>query len=298
MDGTYSLRHGPCAGEAGISRLAGEGTTVGWLVILGFLGHKEVVVKEILLIYSAISALGRPLLKSDSRPGLSRGRCVQQDWRTSLPVEKALVFQEHERHLELLYNMFSVSLNEAIALKLAGLLPKALRTVGMSSELCGRMTRPLAGTLRALQGHAKHYGTVPNAAPLDPNNYHRLKGQRSARMSGLLDRVLFSHRLQFLHKVNTLEEMVEDLDRDFRCVATDLAGGLCTDPERGWHEVDAGHYDLNTCLRETIVLLKSFLVVLPAGQLGDFEKTVHDQSQITDGDPTRRHGRMGAFAGQ
>jgi hypothetical protein len=215
-----------------------------------------------------------------------------------LPEEKALLFQEHERHLESLYNMFSVSLNEAIELKLAGFLPEALSTVGMSSELCGRMSRLLAGTLRALEEHAKHYGTVPNAAPLNPDNYHGLKGQRSARMSGLLDRVLFSQRLQFLHKVNTLEEMVEDLDRDFRTVATDLAGGMGPNSEHGWHEVDAGHYDLNTCLRETIVLLKSFLVVLPAGQLGDFEKTVYDQSQCSDGDPLRRHGRMGAFAGQ
>lgn len=237
-------------------------------------------------------------MRPHSRPSLSRDRGVRQDWRTSLPEEKAQVFQEHERRLESLYNMFSVSLNEAIELKLAGLLAKAWNAITMSSELCGRMTRPLAGTLRALHEHAKHYGTVPNAAPLDPDNYHGLRGQRSARMSGLLDRVLFSQRLQFLHKVNTLEEMVEDLERDFRSVANDLAGGLCPDPERGWHEVDAGHYDLNTCLRETIVLFKSFLVVLPAGQLSDFEKAVHDQSHFSDGDLTRRHGRMGAFAGQ
>lgn len=237
-------------------------------------------------------------MKAHRRPPASRGRCVQQDWRTCLPEEKALVFQEHERHLESLYNMFSVSLNEAIEFKLAGLLAKAWSTISMSSELCGRMTRPLAGTLRALHEHAKHYGTVPNAAPLNPDNYHGLRGQRFARMSGLLDRVLFSQRLQFLHKVNTLEEMVEDLDREFRSVADDLAGGLYPDPERGWHEVDRGHYDLNTCLRETIVLFKSFLVVLPTGQLDDFEKTVHNQSQSSVGDLARGHRRMGAFAGQ
>ena len=237
-------------------------------------------------------------MKARSRPPLSRGRCVQQDWRTSLPEEKALVFQEHERHLESLYNMFSVSLNEAIELKLAGLLAKAWSTIGMTSELCGRMTRPLAGTLRALHEHAKHYGTVPHAAPLDPDNYQGLRGQRSARVSGLLDRVLLSQRLQFLHKVNTLEEMVEDLDRDFRSVANDLAGGLCPDPERGWREVDAGHYDLNTCLRETIVLFKSFLVVLPAGQLTDFEKAVHGRSPSSAGDLASGHRRIGAFAGQ
>ncbi len=216
-----------------------------------------------------------------------------------LPEEKAHVFHDHEHELESLYNMFSVSLNEAIDLKIAGLRAKALSAISMSSELCERLTRPLSGTLRALHDHAKHYGTVPNAAPLDPENYHGPKGQRSARMSGLLDRVLFSHRLQFLYKVSTLEEMVEDLDRDFRNVAGDLAEGLCVDPERGWHDVDAGHYDLNTCLRETIVLFKSFLVVLPAGQLCDFEKAVHDQSFFPSDDlATPRHRRMDAFAGQ
>jgi hypothetical protein len=216
-----------------------------------------------------------------------------------LPEEKAHIFHDHEHHLELLYNMFSVSLNEAFELKLAGLLAKALGAISMSAELCERLTRPLAGTLRALHEHAKHYGTVPNAAPLDPENYHGSRGQRSARISGLLDRVLFSHRLQFLHKVTTLEEMVEDLDRDFRHLAGDLVEGVCPDPERVWHDVDAGHYDLNTCLRETIVLFKSFLVVLPAGQIGDFEKAVHDQSLLAESDfAVPRHRRMGAFAGQ
>lgn len=238
-------------------------------------------------------------MRDRSRPALSRGRCVQKDWRTCLPEEKAQVFHEHERHLESLYNMFSVSLNEAIELKLAGLRDKAWFAISMTSQLCERLTRPLAGTLRALHDHAKHYGTVPNAAPLDPENYHGTRGQRSARMSELLDRVLFSHRLQFLHKVSTLQEMVEDLDRDFRNTADDLAGGACMDPERSWHEMDAGHYDLNTCLRETIVLFKSFLVVLPAGQLGDFEKTVYDQSRFPSEDLVApQHRRMSAFAGQ
>src|SRR5216683_1505325 len=51
----------------------------------------------------------------------------------------------------------------------------------------------------------------------------RQRGQRSARMSGLLNLVLLSQRLQFLHKVSTLEEMVEDLDKDFRRAVEHLA---------------------------------------------------------------------------
>ena len=238
-------------------------------------------------------------MKDHSRPPLSRGRSVQKDWRACLLEEKAQVFQEHERRLEALYNMFSVSLNEAIELKLMGLRTKAFCAISMTSQLCERLTCSLAGTLRALHDHAKHYGTVPNAAPLDPENYQGIRGQRSARMSGLLDRVLFSHRLQFLHKVSTLQEMVEDLDRDFRNAADNLAGGLPLDPELGWREMDAGHYDLNTCLRETIVLFKSFLVVLPAGQLGDFEKTIYVQSHFPGEDLSAPyHRRMSAFAGQ
>lgn len=242
-------------------------------------------------------------MKDSSRPLCARGTSVHQDWCAWLPEEKAQVFHKHERHLVSLYNMFSVSLNEAMELRQGGLLAKSLMAVSMSSELCALLTSPLAGTLRALHEHASHYGTVPNAAPLDPANYHGARGQRSARMSSLLTRVLLSHRLQFLHKVSVLQEMVEDLSKDFRTAAEDLACGMSTDPEGTWNEVDAGHYDINTCLRETMVLLKSFLVVLPLGELGAFQNTIREQSVVPAGGLAVRprgigHRRMTAIAGQ
>jgi hypothetical protein len=242
-------------------------------------------------------------LKESSRTPLPRGTSVQQDWRSWLPEEKAVVFHNQELHLESLYNMFSVSLDEAIELRHGGFRVKSLQALGMTSELCGLLTCPLAGMLRALREHAKHYGTIPNAAPLDPANYQRHKGQRSARMSGLLNRVLLSHRLQFLHKVNALEEMVEDLGKDFRTAAGELTDGVSTYPAQLWDEVDADHYDLNTCLREAIVLLKSFLVVLPVDQLGAFQRTVFEQSQepasnLPATQRVIRHRRMPAIASE
>jgi hypothetical protein len=242
-------------------------------------------------------------LRDSSRSPLPRGISVQQDWRAWLPEEKAVVFHNQELHLESLYNMFSVSLDEAIGLRHGGFLANSLKALSMSSELCGLLTCPLAGMLRALREHAKHYGTIPNAAPLDPANYQRHKGQRSARMSVLLNRVLLSHRLQFLHKVNTLVEMVEDLCKSFRLAAGKLTDGVSLHPEQLWEEVDADHYDLNTCLRESIVLFKSFLVVLPVDQLGAFYKTVREQSQVPVSNlptPQRaiRHRRMSAIAGE
>lgn len=242
-------------------------------------------------------------MKDSSRTPLPRGASVQQDWRAWLPEEKARVFHKQELHLESLYNMFSVSLDEAIGLKHRGFLAKSLQALGMTSELCGLLTCPLAGMLRALREHAKHYGTTPNAAPLDPANYHRQKAQRSARMSSLLNRVLLSYRLQFLYKVNTLEEMVEDLGRDFRLAAGDLTDGVSVYPSQLWDEVEADHYDLNTCLREAFVMLKSFLVVLPFDQLPAFQKAVYEQSQDSASNPPPHqrlmgHRRMSAIAGE
>jgi hypothetical protein len=242
-------------------------------------------------------------LKDSSRTPLPRGSSVQQDWRAWLPEEKALVFRDQESLLESLYNMFSVSLDEAIGLRHGGFRVKSLQALSMTSELCGLLTCALAGMLRALREHGKHYGTIPNAAPLDPANYQRHKGQRSARLSSLLNRVLLSHRLQFLHKVSTLEEMVEDLCKDFRLAAGDLTDGVSVHPEQLWEEVDADHYDLNTCLREAIVLLKSFLVVLPVDQLVVFQKTVCEQSHVPVSNlpasqQVIRHRRISAIAGE
>lgn len=233
----------------------------------------------------------------------TRGKSVKDDWRAWLPEAKAQVFDKQVHQLESSYVMLSVSLDEAIELRQLGQPVKSQQAVGITSGLCQLLTRALAGLLRALSEHAKHYGTVPNAAPLDPANFQGPKGQRSARMSSLLNRVLLSQRLQFLHKVSTLEEMVEDLGKDFRHAADDLAEGFSLNPNKMWQDVDSDHYDLNTCLREVIVVFKSFLLALPECQLGAFQNTVHQQSHLQEpGVPSTlhviRHRRMTAIAGE
>jgi hypothetical protein len=233
----------------------------------------------------------------------TRGKSVKDDWRAWLPEAKAQVFDKQVHQLESSYVMLSVSLDEAIELRQLGHPGKSLQALGITSGLCKLLTQTLAGLLHALSEHAKHYGTIPNAAPLDPSNFQGQKGQRSARMASLLNLVLLSHRLQFLHKVSTLEEMVEDLGQDFRRAANDLARGNYLNSKKMWAELDADHYDLNTCLRETIVVLKSFLVALPESQLGVFQNTLRQQSQPQEANvPSRqhviRHRRMPAIAGE
>jgi hypothetical protein len=237
------------------------------------------------------------------RPLSVRGKSVKDDWRAWLPESKAVVFNQQVHQLESSYVMLSVSLDEAIELKQMGQPCKSLQALGITSGLCGLLTQMLAGLLRALSEHAKHYGTIPNAAPLNPANFQGQRGQRSARMSSLLNHVLLSQRIQFLHKVGTLQEMVEDLGKDFRHAADDLAEGISSNPRKMWAEVDTNHYDLNTCLRETIVVLKSFLIALPENQLSAFQNTVRRQSELSEpcAPSTQgviRHRRMTAIAGE
>lgn len=233
----------------------------------------------------------------------TRGKSVRHDWHAWLPEAKAKVFDFQVQRLESRYIMLSVSLNEALELRHLGYSTKSLQALSVTSGLCKLLTQPLAGLLRALYDHAKHYGIVPNAAPLDPSNFMGLHGQRSARVNSLLNHVLLSQRLQFLHKISTLGEIIEDLAKEYRQAVNDLADGVSSDPGKTWAAVDSDHYDLNTCLREAIVVFKSFLIALPEGQLAPFQKAVRTQSvPLEVGAASRieanRHRRMTSIAGR
>jgi hypothetical protein len=90
----------------------------------------------------------------------------------------------------------------------------------------------------------------------------------------VLDRLLLSRNSRFLRKLCTLTQIVAVSCADFRRATIDLtlsrgvgsAGKL-------WAVMDGAEYDLNTCLRELLVMLKCFLRVLPAEELAMFEAT-------------------------
>jgi hypothetical protein len=216
------------------------------------------------------------------------------------------VFSTFVQELETTYNMLSVALNEAFELRHARMLTKSYRAATMTPALCDRLAGHLGAVLRALGEHAKHYGTIPNTVSLDPSNFQGSKEQRTARMSDLLSRVLLTKRHQFLHKINTLAEMTSDIGKDFQLAVDSLATGASVHPDIDWKEMDNAHYDINTCLREAIVLLKSFVRVLPEDQLGAFQKTVRAQMRASDSsnaagsprDHLVRAGRMASVGGE
>jgi hypothetical protein len=241
-------------------------------------------------------------LKS-AKPCPGPGTSVQIDWCGWMPDAKLHAFRLYSSEFEACYTMLSVSLDEAISLRESGLLRKSFQIVDVTPALCSRFSGRLQGLLTALDEHAKHYGIVPSVAPLNAANFKGSRGQRSARMNAVLSRVLLTQRAQFLNKINSLRDMVSELASNFRLAAEDLASGAVLDGGQLWMALDHNHFDLNTCFRETMVLLKCFLRVLPDDQLLSFQKTV--DSQLTPRQPKspRRvirhsHRRIHQFAGE
>jgi hypothetical protein len=242
--------------------------------------------------------LGEKRLKG-SKPHPALGASVQTDWYGWLPEAKMQAFRVYAAEFETCYTMLSVSLNEALSLRESGQFRKSFLAVEVTPSLCTRLTDRLYGMLCSLDEHAKHYGIVPSVAPLDAENFRGPRGQRSARMSALLSAILLSRRAQFLSKITSLKHIVGEVNSDFREAAEDLAPTQNRD--QLWMALDQDHYDLNTCLRESMVLLKCFLRALPDDQLPSFQKTVASQTIPRGPAPqgrTIRHRRIAQFAGE
>jgi len=224
---------------------------------------------------------------SDQRGGKtplpSRSQSVREDWVACLPQEKDRVFEAALGELETSYTMLSVALDEAFLLRSRGSIGQAREEAGISADLFDRSAGRLLHMLRTMHEYGRHLGQLPNVAPLVPENFRGATSQRLARTSGILCRVLFSSRSRFFHKLHTLSEAAEEAAVQFREIAGEVAEGISIEPRMDWASLDTLHYDFNTCLRESIVVLKSFLLVLPDGELRSFEQTM----QAAGKDPSR-----------
>jgi len=216
----------------------------------------------------------------NTRAPSRRSDSVQQDWRAFLPEVKSAFFYQHAEELEKSYFTFSISLNEALDFHNRRLGVQAFDNVLISSERCSIMALRVCAVLHSIRQRGRHFSLLPNFAPLDPSNFQTEHGQRSARSSSLLGRILLSRHSQFLQKVATLEQLVDTLDNDFADAVDELSVGGWTVGSASWDKLCKCHFDLNTCLRETTVLFKSFLFVLPEAQLAYMDFTIRGLARI------------------
>jgi hypothetical protein len=216
-------------------------------------------------------------------PRHGEGTSVQADWIGWLPEAKMHAFRVYAEEFEARYLMLSISLNEAIGLHKNGSDRKSFQIVVITPALCERLTDPLEGMLRSLEEHVRRNKMAPSVCPLNAADFHGLRGQRSARKSSLLSNALLSQRAQYLSKVGTLREMVNYMSDDFCHAAEGLISPRSSGNPAGlWAAMDAGHFDLNSCLRESMILLKCFLRVMPNQQLHAFQRTVSGHMVVAD----------------
>jgi hypothetical protein len=212
-----------------------------------------------------------------NRQSRARPASVTSDWRAQLSNSRSELYNFYIPKLEAAYNVLSVSLDEAIGLHHNCREQKAHQAVSVTSDLCALLTTPLEGLLRSMLIYVQHSRVVPNTLPLKFENFRGDRGQRAAKRNALFSRVLLTQRSQFLHKMSALQELVDDLSKDFSQAAEELSDGAPFEPQRNWECLDTTHFDLNTCFRESVVLFKSFLLALPEGQIEDFQNTVQVQ---------------------
>ncbi|HEV2490031.1 MAG TPA: hypothetical protein VGT03_09505 [Candidatus Acidoferrales bacterium] len=192
---------------------------------------------------------------------------VQEDWIAWLPSEKRAVYEKVARRWEESYAMLSVALNDALSLREQGQLVQARENLSVAAGLIIRLAEPLLLAHQILETRGRLLVVSPPVVPLDPANFRTQIARQSASWDQLLHRILFASRSRYSHKLRALELMVIALTEEFCATSEELASGTHTRPESCWLTLDSLHYDLNTCLRETMVLLKSFLRGLPDAAL-------------------------------
>lgn len=194
-------------------------------------------------------------------------RKVCEDWVAALPREKARTFEALVRQWECTYAMMSIALDDAVSLRSRGELICARQQVSIAGELLEPLAGALTSLCKTLSLRGRRLSRLPVVEPLNTTFFRGNTGRSAASWNAILHRVLFGNRSRFFHKLRILSDTIEQLAREFREAAGDISKGLAVQPHACWERLDCLHYDFNTCLRETEVVLKSFLRIFPAEQL-------------------------------
>jgi hypothetical protein len=201
-----------------------------------------------------------------------RSRTVREDWSAWLPDDMDRLFGATRKDLESSNLILCVTLDEALSFCEEEQFDMARERAVVFAELFDRLAICLRHVIRAIEDHGSHFGTLPNVTSLASANFRGTTAQKIAFMDNLLAKVVFRGRTRFFHKLNALKEIVEELQTETRAIVKDISRGTLAFPDRGWKELEVLGYDLNTCMGETTVVLKSFFCVLPPEELESFQK--------------------------
>jgi hypothetical protein len=181
------------------------------------------------------------------------------------------LFDATRQDLETSNFILSISLDEALSLCKVGEFDSAKERVAVIAGLFDRLAIRIDHVIRTIKDHGSHFGTLPNVKPLSPSNFRGATAQRVSLMDNVLAKVLFRERTRFFHKLYSLGEIVDDAQREARAIlAVISSNGDSELPDQAFQLLEVLGYDLNTCMGETTIILKSFFCALPAEELETF----------------------------
>ncbi len=199
-----------------------------------------------------------------------RSRTVREDWLAWIPSEMDQLFDATRQELESSNFILSISLDEALSLCKGGQFDSAKERVTVIAGLFDRLAVRVDHVIRTIKDHGSHFGTLPNVKPLSPSNFRGATAQRVSLMNSLLARVVFRERTRFFHKLYSLGEIVDDAQKEARAVLAVISDGGSPFPDQAFQLLEVLGYDLNTCMGETTIILKSFFCALPPEELETF----------------------------
>ena len=205
-----------------------------------------------------------------ARRACQRSSSVKEDWSAWLPNEMDQLFDATRGELESSNVILSITLDEALALCHQGRFEQAREAAAVFMHLFDRLAISINSVILTIRDHGSHFGTLPNVSPLSSSNFRGATAQKISKMSGLLSRVVFSGRTRFFHKLDSLRDIIEELQEEAHAIVRDVIGGKLEHLGPAWHELEVLGYDLNTCMGEATVVLKSFFCALPIEELEPF----------------------------
>ena len=214
---------------------------------------------------------------------------MREDWSAWLPAEMDQLFGATRTELENSNVILSVALDEAIALSEREQFALSKERAVAFTELFDRLAMRLLLVIRTIEQHGSHFGTLPNVTALAAANFRGATAQRISFKDSFLARILFGGRSRFFHKLQALGEIIEELQDETRSIVQDVSDGAPVFPERVWRELEVLGYDLNTCMGETTVVLKSFFCALPVEELEAFRlKLIMQVPDLLNVSPRRK----------
>jgi hypothetical protein len=224
-----------------------------------------------------------------------RSRSVYEDWFAWIPNEMDQLFDATRSELETSDFILSISLDEALALCKGGQFDSAKERANIIVGLFDRLAVRICHVIGTIKDHGAHFGTLPNVKPLSPSNFRGTAAQRVSLMNNLLAKVVFRERTRFFHKLYSLDEIIEDSKREAHAIVNGISEGATQFPDRAWQQLEVLGYDLNTCMGEATVILKSFFCALHPEELEPFrEKLV----KLIPADPVAGPGQIPSFGSE